>query len=206
MASPRPASPFVSTQVSTTPALAVMFANDELHRLNFSLKIAQKLDEKNFCLWRQQVEPYINAHNLADFIDCTRIPPQFIDDTTRNSGFVNPEYSVWLQKDQIVIIMASIYAFQRKSFSRTRVFACSQTLGPFIQLFSKTNSHKSAYLRVDFHAITLDILSSQDYLLKIRTIVDAASIDDPLPSSSSYHIDVMLEGLSSDYAPVFSVI
>ena len=40
---------------------------------------------------------------------------------------------------------------------------------------------------------------------KIRTIVDAlASIDDPLPCS--HHIDMILEGLSSDYAPVVSVI
>ncbi|KAI5402148.1 hypothetical protein KIW84_066560 [Lathyrus oleraceus] len=35
-------------------------------RLHFKLMIAQKLDENNFHLWRQQVEPYINAHDLTD--------------------------------------------------------------------------------------------------------------------------------------------
>lgn len=48
-------------------------------------------------------------------------------------------------------------------------------------------------------------MSIQDNLLKIRTIIDAlASIGDPLPVS--HHIDVILEGLPSDFVPVVSVI
>ncbi|KAI5415714.1 hypothetical protein KIW84_040938 [Lathyrus oleraceus] len=61
-----------------------------------------KLDEKNFHLWRQQIQPYINAHNLMDFV-CTWIPPQFIDDEARTTGNVNLTYSGWLQKDQMLL-------------------------------------------------------------------------------------------------------
>lgn len=43
-----------------TPAATT--ADEESYRLQFSLKIAHKLDEKSFHLWRKQVEPYINAH------------------------------------------------------------------------------------------------------------------------------------------------
>ncbi|MCI06686.1 hypothetical protein A2U01_0027746, partial [Trifolium medium] len=42
--------------------------------LTFSLKISEKLHEKNFHVWRQQVEPYINAHGLDDFLVSPLIP------------------------------------------------------------------------------------------------------------------------------------
>ncbi|PNX77722.1 hypothetical protein L195_g033691 [Trifolium pratense] len=36
--------------------------------LSFTLRVTEKLGEKNFHLWRHQVEPYINAHDLDDFL------------------------------------------------------------------------------------------------------------------------------------------
>lgn len=76
MSTPSPVSPSASTNVSTAtaPALPTSYVNDDLCRLNFSLKIAQKLNEKNFHLWRQQVEPYIYAHNLTEFLVCSHVP------------------------------------------------------------------------------------------------------------------------------------
>lgn len=51
----------------------------------------------------------------------------------------------------------------------------------------------------------MDSLLVLDYIHKIRTIVDVlASISDPLPIY--YHIDLFLQGLSSDYAQVIFVI
>src|SRR4051812_9224006 len=48
-------------------------------------------------------------------------------------------------------------------------------------------------------------MSVQDYLLKIRMIVDAlALIGDSLPVA--HHIDIILEGLPSEFTPVVSVV
>ncbi|KAI5435479.1 hypothetical protein KIW84_022055 [Lathyrus oleraceus] len=56
----------------------------------------------------------------------------------------------------------------------------------------KQTRARARQLRVELRAITLDSMSIQDNLLKIRTIIDAlASIGDPLPVS--HHIDVILE-------------
>lgn len=73
-----------------------MAASGDLRHFQCSLKIALKLDEKNFHLWRQQVELYINAHNLTDLVVCTHIPPQFLTDDAHGQGSVNPAYSFWL--------------------------------------------------------------------------------------------------------------
>lgn len=74
----------VTKQSSLTPATPC--------HLYFSLKIAQKVDEKNFHLWRQHVEAYINAHDLTDLVVCARVLPWFLDDDARRSGTLNLVY------------------------------------------------------------------------------------------------------------------
>ena len=63
---------------------------DDSRRLHFSLNIMQKLDEKNFHLWCQQVELYINARDLTDLVVCARVPSKFVNDAARRAGSVNP--------------------------------------------------------------------------------------------------------------------
>jgi len=64
------------------------------------LKISDKLDEKNFLLWRQQIEPVVNAHNLQSFLYYADIPDEFIKDSITNSFSENPAYRTWIQQDQ----------------------------------------------------------------------------------------------------------
>lgn len=68
-------SPASVSNVSTSIGLS---SHDDLRHLNFTLRIAQKPDEKNFHLWHQHVELYINAYNLMEFVVCSRIPPNFL--------------------------------------------------------------------------------------------------------------------------------
>lgn len=58
---------------------------------------------------------------------------------------------------------------------------------------------------MELRALIFDNSTIQVLLFKVRTIVDAlASNGDHIPSS--HHIDVILEGLPSDFAPVVYVI
>ncbi|MCI46042.1 hypothetical protein A2U01_0067282, partial [Trifolium medium] len=77
MASPE----HIATDGVLHPPPLQSFREDESafkHDLNFTLRITEKLTEKNFHLWRQQVEPYINAHGLDDFLVSPTIPPRFL--------------------------------------------------------------------------------------------------------------------------------
>jgi len=60
--------------------------------LAFSLKISEKLNEKNFLVWRQQVEPYINANNLDEFLVAPIVPSWFLTAQDRATGKLNLEY------------------------------------------------------------------------------------------------------------------
>lgn len=66
-------------------------------------RLCWNLMKINFHLWRQQVKLYINAHSLTNFIVCTQIPPRFLDDVARICGSVNHDYSIWLQKDKMLL-------------------------------------------------------------------------------------------------------
>lgn len=78
--------------VSTAPVVQSL--------VTFTLKISDKLDEKNFLVWRQQVEPMINAHNLQSYIHFSEIPQQFLSASDREACKENPLYRNWLKQDQ----------------------------------------------------------------------------------------------------------
>lgn len=80
-------------QVSTSLVLMPMDFMEESSRLQFSLKIAQNLDEENFLLWCQQIEPYINMYGLTKFVVCTCVPLKFVNDETHTIDSVKPQYS-----------------------------------------------------------------------------------------------------------------
>jgi histone deacetylase 1/2 len=77
--------------------------------------------------------------------------------------------------------------------------------GKIVSYFQKQLRAKARQLRVELRATTLENSTVQEYLLRIRLIIDnLASIGDPLPLNQ--HLDVILEGLPPDYNYVISVI
>lgn len=136
---------------------------------------------------------------------CTHIPLQFVDDDARMAGNVNPEYSQWLQKDQMLL------SWLQSTLSTeilSRVLGCTHSHQLWDRLFGyfqKQTRARARQLRVELRALTVDNSSVQEYRLKVRNIVDSlASIGDPIPHS--HHIDVVLEGLPAEFASVVSVI
>ncbi|MCI64758.1 hypothetical protein A2U01_0086016, partial [Trifolium medium] len=71
--------------------------------LNFTLRITEKLNETNFHLWRQQVEPYINAHGLDEFLGPSIVPPRFLTAIDHATATLNPAYRKWRQQDQMLL-------------------------------------------------------------------------------------------------------
>jgi len=49
----------------------------------FPNSIGEKLDDSNFLLWRQQIEPVMKSHQLQRFVVNLMIPPRFPSDVDR---------------------------------------------------------------------------------------------------------------------------
>jgi len=95
-----------ATPIITSAIPLQSFVEDEasVHsNFVFSLKISEKLNEKNFLIWRQQVEPYVNAHNLDDFLVSPVIPLRFLTPHDRATRTLNPEFRQWRLKDQMLL-------------------------------------------------------------------------------------------------------
>jgi histone deacetylase 1/2 len=173
--------------------------------LNFTLRITEKLIEKNFHLWRQQVEPYINAHDLDEFLKPSAIPPRFLNNDDRAAAILNPAFRKWRQRDQMLL---SWLQSTLTSDILARFLGANHTYelwGKIVSYFQKQLRAKARQLRVELRATTLENSTVQEYLLRIRLLIDnLASIGHPLPLSQ--HFDVILEGLPPDFNSVISVV
>ena len=156
-------------------------------------------------MWRQQIEPVVNAHNLQSFLYYAEIPNEFIKDSITNSFCENPAYRAWIQQDQW---MLSWLQSTVSSSVMTRILGCthaSQLWQRIQDHFLKLTRARARQLRSELRATTLDDRSVDDYLQRIKHLVDSlASVGDSIPSQQ--HIDVILEGLPRDYGPVISII
>jgi len=65
--------------------------------------ISQKLDNSNFLLQRQQVEPGIKARTLQRFVASPQISMRFLKEADCEGGNENPTYSDWEHQDQILL-------------------------------------------------------------------------------------------------------
>ena len=63
--------------------------------VSFTHSISVKLDDRNFLLWKQQVEAVIKAHRLQNFVMTQETPPQFSSDYDFELGNVNESYLQW---------------------------------------------------------------------------------------------------------------
>ncbi|GAU47127.1 hypothetical protein TSUD_247490 [Trifolium subterraneum] len=178
-----------------------IFRND----LNFTLRITEKLTEQNYHLWRQQVEPYINAHSLDDLIGPAPAPPRFLTVADHASATLNPLYRKWRRQDQMLLswLQSTLSSEILARFLGSRT---SQDLwGKIVSYFHKQLRAKARTLRVELRSTSLLNRTVKEYLLQIRRLIDnLASIGDPVPLSQ--HIDIILEGLPSEFNSVISVV
>lgn len=156
-------------------------------------------------LWRQQVEPYINAHNLDGFIVAPIVPPHFLNAQDRATGTLNPAFRKWRLTDQMLL---SWLQSTLSSAILARFIGCSHAYelwDKLVAYFHKQMRAKARQLRVELRSTSLANLTVQDYLLRIHDLVDnLASVGDPVPVNQ--HLDVILEGLPQDFSPVIFVV
>jgi histone deacetylase 1/2 len=198
---PSMASPEDNDGILRPPPLTTILDNESNIKsdLNFTLRITEKLTEKNYHLWRQQVEPYVNAHGLDDLLLSPAPPPMFLNDGDRASATLNPRYRKWRRQDQMLL------SWLQTTLSSEISGSSYELWGKIVSYFQKQLRAKARQLRIELRTTTLENRTVKEYLLRIRLLVDKfASIGDPLPLSQ--HIDIILEGPPSEFNSVISVV
>lgn len=63
---------------------------------NFSQKITEKFNDKNFLLWKQQIESAITPLGLNNFIASPQVPPRYLSEARQISSCLALVYSLEL--------------------------------------------------------------------------------------------------------------
>ena len=67
-------------------------------------QITEKLNDKNFLLWRQQIKPAITALGLNCFVANPQIPPRYLSDANHDLDHVNPLFLMWQKQDKFMLV------------------------------------------------------------------------------------------------------
>ena len=118
--------------------------------------ISQKLDDSNFLLWKQQVEPVIKAHKLQRFVANPQIPMRFLTESDCKVGNENPAYFDWEQEDQILL---SWLQLTLSVSILSRIIGCVHSYQLWEQIheyFQKQTRAKARILRTELRTIMLE--------------------------------------------------
>ena len=169
----------------------------------FTHSLSVKLTNDNFLLWSHQVLAAIKDHRLMHFVKNSTKPVEFLSASDKALGKINPEFVDWEQQDQLLLswLLSSMY-----ENLLTRMIGCdesSKIWSKLEQYFAVTTKARIKQLWSQLSSTTKANLSMNDYLLKIKNIVDLlGSIGEEI--SASAHIDAIFEGLNSEYDSFFT--
>ena len=118
---------------------------------------------------------------------------------------VNPEYEAWEVQDQMLLVWLQS-TLSKSVLSRMLGSNHSyQVLEKIHKHFSLHTKSRARQLPTAMHAVSLEGKTMDEYLHKIKGYVDElAGVG--VPVRHEEHVDAILEGLPSDYAPILSMI
>ncbi|KAK6130602.1 hypothetical protein DH2020_035648 [Rehmannia glutinosa] len=160
-----------------------------------------KLDRNNYNFWRAQVIATATAHGFDELLfGHISAPPKYLDDDSEESS-LNPEYSIWLRKDQF------LYSWMLSSISEgmlghiQRCVSSSEIWHVLENLFRSNSKARVMHLRLLLQTTKKGDLSIEEYVLKMNSIAsDIQSAGQSVPDDDLVlHI---LSGLGPEFESV----
>ncbi|KAM1086604.1 hypothetical protein ACFX2B_012093 [Malus domestica] len=98
--------PHPSVSLPTNPNSSIQASINSITIHNIDSMIQTKLKRHNYLVWRSLFEPIFRRYKLTGIVDGSEpSPPQFLaDDSGRFTSVPNPDYELWYEKDQNIII------------------------------------------------------------------------------------------------------
>ncbi|KAK6151853.1 hypothetical protein DH2020_014488 [Rehmannia glutinosa] len=126
-----------------------------------------RLTRENYHYWRIQILSMVKAHGFEEFLFGTvKVPPKVVE------GKVNPEYTLWLRRDQLLFswIIASISESMMGHITRCNTF--SNLWSVLETVFRSQSRARVQHLKAQLHSSKKGDLSISDYILHMQGIVD----------------------------------
>ncbi|KAL4340271.1 hypothetical protein GQ457_08G023800 [Hibiscus cannabinus] len=193
------------TSLPTTDAVTTAsVSNAPVTKFFSSKKINVTLDDQNYLLWHQQVYLTIKTNRLLKYVDeNAQAPPKYIN----QNGIVciNPEFEFFEEQDGALASWLLSTVSEPVLHHLVGLSTSSDVWNTLHRLYSiKTTSRLMSFRRM-LHSQKKGDLSMQEFLMKIKSICDnLANCGERI--SDQEHITAILNGLSSEYDYVITVI
>lgn len=178
-----PSSPALSSTASST-----LFSN-------FNYKFTEKLDEKNYLAWLQQVEPVLRLHCLHLFCVAPEISDEFLSEADPAAGMVNPAFTAWKVQDHMLL---SWLQQSRSASLLPNMIGYHHTWQLWDHIHQNFHSKVKAQarqLQTELRTIKKGTSTITEFLNKFKVNV-----------STHDHLDVILEGHPSEFEYVVTLI
>ncbi|GMI65053.1 hypothetical protein HRI_000174600 [Hibiscus trionum] len=182
----------------------ITVSNPASTKLFSTKKINVTLDDHNYLLWHQQVYLTIKTQRLLKFIDDNvQLPVKYI--TQSGVVCINPEFELFEEQDGALATWLLSTVSESVLPNLIGLSTASDIWNTRHRLYSsKTTSRLMSYRRL-LHTQKKGDLTMHEYLMKIKSVCDnLASSGERI--SEQEHITAILNGLSSDYDSVITVI
>ena len=171
--------------------------------------VTVKLTERNYLLWKNQFEVFLNGQRLLGFVNgSTPQPPPTINIPGINGTVTpttKPDYHTWFQTDQV------IKSWLLGSFSediQSLVISCNTSHQIWLTLaryYNRLTSSRLFELQRKLQTVAKQEKLMNDYLTEIKLVCDQSnSIGSPVPERMK--IFAALQGLGKDYEPLITSI
>ncbi|KAF5473053.1 hypothetical protein F2P56_009698 [Juglans regia] len=138
--------------------------------------ISIKLDETNYLAWTAQFKPILKSHNLLGFIDGSNLcPAVFVDDNAAKNESVNPAYTSWQSRDQLLLswiissispaLVASLYGLDSSFLAWQSLVAC----------FASQSKFRISHLKRQLQNLQQGFLTCASYLAEAKFLADQLS-------------------------------
>jgi hypothetical protein len=167
-----------------------------------------KLDGPNYMAWVLQFMPIFRTHEVLGIVDGSEpCPPEFVCDSTTNSKSVNPAYTLWQKKDQLVLswILSSLTPALMSSMYGLNTSRSAWTY--LASRFSDQSRSRISHLKRQLQSLQQGSMTCTEYLNQAKSWADQlAAVGKPVDDDDL--ISFIISGLNplyNTFVTVFSL-
>jgi gag-polypeptide of LTR copia-type len=165
--------------------------------IQFSHQIHTQLNHENFLLWKSQILPVLRGHGLVSYIDGSKPPPTKHTTDAAGARHSNPEYELWHQQDQLILvwIFSSILSPILSQIVRCETSASAWTV--LNQIHSSQSMPKILELKLQLQTAKKGNTTCAQFLQQMQNLADRLSIGTKILDSEL--VLYITQGLESEY-------
>ena len=166
-----------SSNVSTNVSTATTFQLPIPTIPGFNSLLWVALTKDNYLLWKYQVVTHLNAQNVLDYVDGSKLAPPItianvVTDTIQPILTPNPEYKTWVQYDQVILSML-IASLSKPILAQVLGYSTSRALWLSLEcMFTSQSRAREMHTQYKLAIAKKGNQNMTNYFQKMRSLSD----------------------------------